>query len=96
MVNLSMNISYLGYLVSTIWPIDLVFMSTFDTQSMSIGCDGKLGHLLGFLRHYLLSDNTLMCGYKRCFNTPYVFSFPSAALLMLNVGPPEHVLMSNN
>ncbi len=32
-----------------------VFMSTFDNQSMSIGCVGKLGHLSGFLRHYLLS-----------------------------------------
>ncbi len=30
-------------------------MSTFDNQSMSIGWVGKLGHLLGFLRHYLLS-----------------------------------------
>ncbi len=30
-------------------------MSTFDNQSMSIGCVGKLGHLFGFLRHYLLS-----------------------------------------
>ncbi len=29
-------------------------MSTFDNQSMSIGCVGKLGHLSGFLRHYLL------------------------------------------
>ncbi len=31
------------------------FMSTFDNQSMSIGCVGKLGHLFGFLRHYLLT-----------------------------------------
>ncbi len=29
-------------------------MSTFDNQSMSIGCIGKLGHFFGFLRHYLL------------------------------------------
>ncbi len=29
-------------------------MSTFDNQSMSIGCVGKLGHLFGFLRHYIL------------------------------------------
>ncbi len=34
--------------------MDLVFMSTFNDQSMSIGCVGKLGHLSGFLRHYLL------------------------------------------
>ncbi len=34
--------------------INLVFMSTFDNQSMSIGCVGKLGHLFGFLQHYLL------------------------------------------
>ncbi len=34
-----------------------VFMSTFDNQSMSIGCVGKLGHLSGFLRHYLLTMN---------------------------------------
>ncbi len=37
--------------------MDLIFMSTFDNQSMSIGCVGKLGHLFGFLRHYLLSLN---------------------------------------
>ncbi len=41
--------------VATIWPMDLVFMSTFNDQSMSIGCVGKLGHLSGFLRHYLLN-----------------------------------------
>ncbi len=35
--------------------MDLVLMSTFNDQSMSIGCVGKLGHLFGFLRHYLLS-----------------------------------------
>ena len=35
-------------------PGNLVFMSTFDNQSMSIGCVGKLGHIFGFLRHYLL------------------------------------------
>ncbi len=29
-------------------------MSTFNDQSMSIGCVGKLGHLSGFLRNYLL------------------------------------------
>ena len=55
MVKLSIDISYFGYLVSTIWPMDLVFMSTFDNQSMSIGCVGKLGHLFDFLRHYLLN-----------------------------------------
>ena len=33
------------------WHMDLVFMSTFDNQSMSIGLVGKLGHLSGFLRH---------------------------------------------
>ena len=27
---------------------------TFDNQTMSIGCVGKLGDLFGFLRHYLL------------------------------------------
>ncbi len=32
----------------------LVIKSTFDNQSMSIGCIGKLGHLFGLLRHYLL------------------------------------------
>ena len=40
--------------VGTIWPIDLVFISTFNHQSMRIGCVGKLGYLSGFLRHYLL------------------------------------------
>ncbi len=45
---------YGSWKVGTIWPMDLVFMSTFDNQSMSIGCIGKLGHLSGFLRHYLL------------------------------------------
>ena len=34
--------------------LDLVFMSTFYNQSMSIGCIGKLGHPFGLLRHYLL------------------------------------------
>ncbi len=43
----------------TIWPMDLVFMSIFDNQSMSIGCVGKLGHLFGFLRHYLLISNKI-------------------------------------
>ena len=38
------------------------FMSTFDNQSMSIGCVAKLGHLFGFLRHYLL--NVLNVGKK--------------------------------
>ncbi len=38
----------------TIWSIDHVIMSTFNDQSMSIGCVGKLGHFSGFLRHYLL------------------------------------------
>ncbi len=33
--------------------------STFDNQSMSMGCVGKLGHLFGFLRHYLLISNKL-------------------------------------
>ncbi len=28
-------------------------MSTFDNQSMSICCVGKLMHLFGFLPHYL-------------------------------------------
>ncbi len=41
--------------VVTIWPMDLAFMSTFDNQSMSIRCVGKLGHLSGFLRHYRLT-----------------------------------------
>ncbi len=35
--------------------MDRVFMSTFHDQSMSIGCVDKLGHLSGFLRHYILS-----------------------------------------
>ncbi len=39
----------------TIYPMDLVFISTFNDQSMSIGCVGKLGHFFGFLRHYLSS-----------------------------------------
>ncbi len=42
------------YKLLGLWPMDLVFMSTFNDQSMSIGCVGKLGHLSGFLRHYLL------------------------------------------
>ncbi len=41
--------------VGTIWPMDLVFMSTFNDQSMSVGCVGKLGLLSGLLRHYLLN-----------------------------------------
>ena len=31
-----------------------LLMSTFDNQSMSIDYVGKLGHLFGFLWHYLL------------------------------------------
>ncbi len=34
------------------------FISTFDNQSISIGCVGKLGHLFGLLRHYLLRSST--------------------------------------
>ena len=34
--------------------MDLVFTSTFDNQSMSIGRVGELGHLFGLFRHYLL------------------------------------------
>ncbi len=45
---------YGSWKVGTMWPMDLVFMSTFDNQSMSIGCVGKLGHLFGLFRHYLL------------------------------------------
>ena len=41
--------------------MDLVFMSTFDNPSMSIGYVGKSGHLFGFLRHYLL-----ICKDKTC------------------------------
>ena len=43
------------------WPMDLVFMSTFDNQSMSIGCVSKLGHLFGFLLYYLLIIRFLEC-----------------------------------
>ncbi len=43
----------------------LVFMSTFDNQSMStIGCVGKLGHLFGFLRHYLLTAQWYFIGFQ--------------------------------
>ncbi len=38
-------------------------MSTFDNQSMSIGCVGKLGHLFGLLRHYLLTKMALTTNY---------------------------------
>ncbi len=31
---------------------ETIHISTFDNQSMSIGCVGKLGHLFGFLQHY--------------------------------------------
>ncbi len=30
-------------------------MNTFDNQSTSIGCVGKLGYLFDFVRHYLLN-----------------------------------------
>ena len=33
--------------------------STFNDQSISIGCIGKLGHFPGFLRHYLLICNQI-------------------------------------
>ncbi len=59
---LHINLSYLKeapgpygtWIVGTICPMDLVFMSTFNDQSMSIGCVGKLGHLSGFHQHYLI------------------------------------------
>ncbi len=41
-------------LVDATYAHTLVIESTFDNQSMSIGCVGKLGHRSGFLRHYLL------------------------------------------
>ncbi len=67
--------------VGTIWPMDLVFMSTFDNQSMGIGCVGKLGGQSGFLRHYLLNDKVSflvfdeICRHKEisinlCINFP--------------------------
>ncbi len=34
---------------------ETINMSTIDNQSMSIGCVDKLGHLFGFLWHYLLN-----------------------------------------
>ncbi len=51
--------------VGTIWLMDLAFKSTFDNQSMSIGCVGKLGHLFGFLRHYLLNIRTFNDFHKK-------------------------------
>ncbi len=45
-----MNTRSMGH----IWPMDFVFMGTFDNQSRSMGCVGKLEHLFGLLRHYLL------------------------------------------
>ena len=35
--------------------MSLVFKSTFNDQSMSIGLVGKLGHLSGLIRQYLLT-----------------------------------------
>ena len=46
--------------VGTIWPMDLIFMSTFDDQSMNIGYVGKFRHLSGPLRHCFL--NTVQIG----------------------------------
>ncbi len=48
---------YMACRLIGLWPMDLVFMSTFDNQSTSIGCVSKLRHLFGFLRHYLLILN---------------------------------------
>ena len=47
-------------------------MSTFDNQSISIGCVGNLGHLFGLLRHYLLKllITPLLFG---CWLTDYSF-----------------------
>ncbi len=42
------------------WPMDLLFMSTFNDQSMNIGCIGKLEHLSGFLRQNLLKEDSLI------------------------------------
>ena len=41
-------------------------MSTFNDQSMSIGCVSKLGCLSGFLRHYRLILRCL--NYKRAYS----------------------------
>ncbi len=43
-------------------------LKVFNNQSMSIGCVGKLGHLSGFLRHYLL--NTADVGPSINYVTP--------------------------
>ena len=45
---------YNVYSKFTWWNYLWIFMSTFDNQSMSIGCIDKLGHLFGFLWHHLL------------------------------------------
>ena len=46
-----------GWKVGTIGPIDLEFMSTFNDQSMSIGCIGKFRHWSVFFQTliYLLN-----------------------------------------
>ncbi len=57
-----MNLSYLKgaigpygtWIVITICPMDLAFVSTFNDQSMSIGCVVKLGHLSSFHQHYTM------------------------------------------
>ncbi len=71
--------SLCGETIGTIWPMDLVFMSTFDNQSMSIGCVGKLGHLSGFLRHYLLIFAALPFVTKVCYcmikNAPLIMPY---------------------
>ncbi len=48
----------LSAVYGTIRPMDRVFMSIFNDQSMSIGCVGKFGHLSCFLWHYLLLKNS--------------------------------------
>ncbi len=72
--------NYGTWKVGTIWTMDLVFMSTFDNKSMSIGCVGKLGHISGFLRHYLLTHVTNIVLDSPPNSVSYQFEIPKFTL----------------
>ncbi len=54
-ISIGIRAPYGTWKFGSMWPMDLVFMSTFNDQSISDRLHHKFGHLSGFLRHYLLN-----------------------------------------
>ncbi len=57
-------------------------MSTFNDQSMSIGCVGKLVHLSGFLTHYPLYCKMI---HVRYFMYRYIFQTHASPLVYATI-----------